>query len=270
MSETIGTKLEAGRTARGLSIEDIAHKTRIHRDVLCQLESDDYSKFPNLMFLKSFLNLYSQHVGVDASETIATLNAQATRHGEQYLLGGVDPELRERYGHLTSRIPVRPILASLAALALIAVGGDYLVSRLYAIETNLEADARFPAPDLEDLAPKETVDVPPIALASPNPEPAELGVIESRFVSSPAGQVPRAIPKVVAPVADEFEIEAKLPIDPDIIPKAARVVRTVEPSTPASRDESEVEKNGGDEEREGVEIPSGGTEPAVDISTVGE
>ena len=57
MSETIGTKLEAARIARGLSIEDIAHETRIHRDVLCQLESDDYSKFPNLMFLKSFLSL---------------------------------------------------------------------------------------------------------------------------------------------------------------------------------------------------------------------
>ncbi len=94
-------------------------------------------------------------------------------------------------------------------------------------------------------------------------------MIESRFVSSPAGQVPRAIPKVVAPVADEFEIEAKMPIDPDSIPKAARVVRTVEPSKPASREESEVE-NDVDEEGEGGEIPSGGTEPAVDISTVGE
>ena len=89
MSETIGTQLRAAREARHLSIEDVAHSTRIHRDVLCQLEADDYSKFPNVMFLKGFLKLYSGHVGCDASKEIARLNTKSRRHGEQYLLGGI-------------------------------------------------------------------------------------------------------------------------------------------------------------------------------------
>ena len=131
MSDSIGQQLKAARKAQGLVIEDVAHKTRVHHDVLRQLEADDYQQIPNLMFVKSFLKIYGEYVDVDTNEAIAQLDAAADGGHEQYLLGGIDPSIRSRYGHLASRIPVRPILASAAAVVALALGGSYLVSQLY-------------------------------------------------------------------------------------------------------------------------------------------
>ncbi|MGI9243978.1 MAG: helix-turn-helix domain-containing protein [Verrucomicrobiales bacterium] len=242
MSETIGTQLEASRRAQHLSIEDVAHQTRIHRDVLCQLEADEYSDFPNFMFLKSFLKLYSQHLGVDVSETLAKLEADASRHGEQYLLGGIDPLIRERYGHLTSRIPVRPILASVAALALLAFGGTYLVSHLYANEIEVDSEAVFPEPDLEDLAPSQIAGTATEAGTAESEEPA------TTPINAPAKRTPRAFPAVRTggvvppPVSDEYELREPAPIDPAMIPRAAPV-----PRVPVSEQGS----NSADERRRG-------------------
>ena len=263
MSETIGKQLRAAREARHLSIEDVAHKTRIHRDLLCQLEAGDYSKFPNLMFLKSFLKLYSEHVGFDASEEIARLNAERNRHGEQYLLGGLDPQLRESYGRLTSRIPVRPILAYVAAVALLVIGGSYLVSHLYANSGfNETTDTRTPEPETSETNGAESqaeIQTPAIAISD-----SELAnEIGTKEISEPPPAVPKAIPSIpLSPLEpDEFEIGAKEIIDPDDIPRAAPIIREEdEPSDSLQSDEAAV----------GSEIPSNQTEADVDIWSVEE
>lgn len=70
MSHTVGQRLTEARNKQGLSIEDVAHKTRIRPNTLRDMESDDYSNFPNLTYAKSFLNMYSTHLEVDVSDFI--------------------------------------------------------------------------------------------------------------------------------------------------------------------------------------------------------
>ncbi|MEM7147380.1 MAG: helix-turn-helix transcriptional regulator [Verrucomicrobiota bacterium] len=70
MSHTVGQRLAEARNKQGLSIEDVAHTTRIRPDTLRDMESDDYSNFPNLTYAKSFLSMYSSHLDVDVSEFI--------------------------------------------------------------------------------------------------------------------------------------------------------------------------------------------------------
>lgn len=63
-----GNKLHAAREAKGMSIADVAHRTRIPARILEALERDDYSSFPSPTYAKSFLSQYAEFVGVDPSE----------------------------------------------------------------------------------------------------------------------------------------------------------------------------------------------------------
>tara|TARA_R110002096_G_scaffold316010_12_gene510399 strand:- start:29344 stop:30108 length:765 start_codon:yes stop_codon:yes gene_type:complete len=74
MSESIGKQLKQARLKRGLSVEDIAHETRIQESMLRNLEEDDYSQFPSPTYARSFLSIYSENLGVDASEVIDAMS----------------------------------------------------------------------------------------------------------------------------------------------------------------------------------------------------
>jgi len=70
MALTIGQILQKEREKRDLSIADVAHETHIHADTIRGLEADDYSVFSSTTYAKSFLQLYSRHLEVDAGEAL--------------------------------------------------------------------------------------------------------------------------------------------------------------------------------------------------------
>ncbi len=70
MAQTIGQLLQKEREQRGLTIADVAHDTRIHANTIRGLEADDYSVFSSTTYARSFLQLYSRHLGVDADESL--------------------------------------------------------------------------------------------------------------------------------------------------------------------------------------------------------
>jgi cytoskeletal protein RodZ len=91
--QSIGERLRDERKKQGLSIEDVAHATRIHADTLLNLEADDYSAFASITYAKSFLKKYSSHLGVDASEALEQFANDATSPivgGANYIRSVVD------------------------------------------------------------------------------------------------------------------------------------------------------------------------------------
>ena len=196
MPNSIGEQLAAARVAQELEIEDVAHGTHIHHDVLRQLEANEFDKMPNEMFAKSFLRLYGEHVGVDTDTAIAKLDLETASHGEQFLLGGINPEVRSRYGNLATRIPVRPIVASAVVVLALLIGGGYLVSHLYGAEPEIGAE----------VVPSPNPDVELAVIPEPKPEPAV---------------------KTTMPVSTEPA--SPVPTDTDEILKGEPVVRKAEP-----------------------------------------
>ena len=77
MSQTIGQTLQKEREQRGLSIADVAHDTRIHVDTIRGLEADDYSVFSSTTYARSFLQLYSRHLEVDADAALQDFDSVA-------------------------------------------------------------------------------------------------------------------------------------------------------------------------------------------------
>lgn len=85
--QSIGKQLMAARTARGLSVEDVAFKTHIPAARVSELENDDFSNFANLTYAKGFLKIYSNYLDIDLSEYLEQFSTSdfANISGHDYI-----------------------------------------------------------------------------------------------------------------------------------------------------------------------------------------
>ncbi|HEV3058055.1 MAG TPA: RodZ domain-containing protein [Vicinamibacterales bacterium] len=66
----IGSKLRAARERKGVSLRQIADRTKIAIAVLEALERNDISRLPGGIFSRAFVRSYAQEVGLDPETTI--------------------------------------------------------------------------------------------------------------------------------------------------------------------------------------------------------
>lgn len=64
MTQTIGQRLKQIREEQDISLEEIAHKTRIRLGYLEALEEDDIDSLPSATHMRGFLRLYASELGV--------------------------------------------------------------------------------------------------------------------------------------------------------------------------------------------------------------
>ncbi len=76
MVESIGKRLAAAREAKGLSVDDVAHSTRMRPDKILALEADDYSSFPSASYARSFLQTYGRLLSMEIGDQLGTLGAE--------------------------------------------------------------------------------------------------------------------------------------------------------------------------------------------------
>ena len=85
---TIGQKLGETRREKGISVEDVAHETRIHPNMILRIEEDDFSHFPSVAYARSFIRKYSDYLEVDLSSAMEELNSSSTGgFGDNELMG---------------------------------------------------------------------------------------------------------------------------------------------------------------------------------------
>jgi cytoskeleton protein RodZ len=70
----LGEKLRGQRETRGLSLQDIADKTKIPLSILQALEIGDDSHFPAPVFVKGFLRSYAIEIGLKPEDLIGDYN----------------------------------------------------------------------------------------------------------------------------------------------------------------------------------------------------
>ncbi len=67
--ESIGEKLKKARQEKGLSLEDVHKKTKIHLNILKAIEGDSLTNLSPI-YLKGFLKIYCGFLGLDPKECI--------------------------------------------------------------------------------------------------------------------------------------------------------------------------------------------------------
>jgi cytoskeleton protein RodZ len=71
----LGTTLRAARERKGLSLEDLAARTKIPSRILHSIERNDFAKVPAGLFARSFIRTYALAVGVDPAASVAEFRA---------------------------------------------------------------------------------------------------------------------------------------------------------------------------------------------------
>jgi cytoskeletal protein RodZ len=73
---SIGAQLRASREARGLSIDALAHTTRVQPRILAAIERDDVRSVPPRPFGRGFVKAYAREMGLDGDQTTREYFAQ--------------------------------------------------------------------------------------------------------------------------------------------------------------------------------------------------
>jgi hypothetical protein len=85
---SVGAQLRASREARGLSIDAVAHTTRVQARILAAIERDDLSAVPPPPFGRGFVRAYAREMGLDGDRTARDYFAQFAPAGAPSDLSG--------------------------------------------------------------------------------------------------------------------------------------------------------------------------------------
>lgn len=73
---TIGQRLEAARQAKGVSVSEAGHATKILGKFIEAMESDDFGALSAPVYAKSFIKMYADYLGLDARPLVDEYVAQ--------------------------------------------------------------------------------------------------------------------------------------------------------------------------------------------------
>ena len=91
--ESVGEFFRQVREAKGLTVEEVASKTRIRSDFVKALEDGNFAKLPDQVFARGFVRSYARSLGLDEEDAI---NRFAESAGSFYEKQGERERLRQR------------------------------------------------------------------------------------------------------------------------------------------------------------------------------
>lgn len=148
---SIGERLREARAQAGLSLSDVAARTKIQRWILEDIERDDLSRVPGGVFIRGYLTSFARAVGIDVDPLLAEYRAATET---------VEPAVVIEQRH---RVPIvsRWTMVRVATIALVAAFMWFNTPRKTADRTPV---AVTPAP-VE--APKAPISTPPASTPPP-------------------------------------------------------------------------------------------------------
>ena len=125
MVETVGRRLQKARQEKNLTIDDVAAATKIRPERIVDLEADDLTHFPSLVYARSFLVKYARFLGLDIQDDLENFQVnRAVGVGEfKYLTAAPPPKFRPepRFNQPKKNLAPPLILAVVAVVILIGV-----------------------------------------------------------------------------------------------------------------------------------------------------
>jgi cytoskeletal protein RodZ len=125
MVETVGRRLQKARQERKLTIDEVAAATKIRPERIVDLEADDLTHFPSLVYARSFLVKYARFLGLDIQDDLENFQVnRAVGFGEfKYLTAAPPPKFKPepRFNQPKKSLAPPLILAVIAVVILIGV-----------------------------------------------------------------------------------------------------------------------------------------------------
>jgi cytoskeleton protein RodZ len=136
--QTVGEQLKAERERLGLSLADLAAKTRVPMRHLESIEKSEFSALPGSTYTLGFARSYARAVEMDAAKVSAELRAEMAQGGHE----GYQAPAQNYEPADPARVPSRTLAWTAALIGVLAVAG-YLLWRSMALEPTVpEAPAK--------------------------------------------------------------------------------------------------------------------------------
>jgi transcriptional regulator with XRE-family HTH domain len=113
---TIGAALARAREAAGLSLAQIAERTKVRPGILTDIEADAHDRLPALTYTIGFVKAYARTVGMDPDEA-------AQRYRLESQKGDPVPTLVDLQPLEEKRLPSPALVTAMVALLVLALGG---------------------------------------------------------------------------------------------------------------------------------------------------
>lgn len=152
---TAGTQLHEAREASGMSLADVAAKTRIPQRHLEAIERDDFNALPSTTYAVGFARAYARAAGADEVQVAAAVRSQLEQGGrarlEYQAFEPADP----------ARVPPRTLAWTAAIIAVLIIGGYTLWRTMWrdggAASTPVAVASASPAPTVPHAAVRPAV-----------------------------------------------------------------------------------------------------------------
>lgn len=115
-ARTIGEALRRAREAAGLTLAQVAERTKVRPGILTEIEADDHDKLPALTYSLGFVKAYARTVGLDPAET-------AERYRLESQKGDPVPTMVDLMPLEEKRLPSPALVAGSVAALLLVLGG---------------------------------------------------------------------------------------------------------------------------------------------------
>ena len=207
--ESIGEFFRQVRETKGLTIDEVASKTRIRTDFVKALEDGNFAKLPDQVFARGFVRSYARSLGLDEDDAIhrfaqsagAYYDKQVER--ERLKVRQAEEERKRKADRKAVAIAIG--IAILALIFLLSREQSSLLVRRSSSDLPSSASKRTapPIPESQDTPPSQQAEAVPPA---PKTKPSESPVVSAKAgvgnnvepVTGPASTA-SAVPELAAP-----------------------------------------------------------------------
>lgn len=220
--ESIGEFFKQVREAKGLTIDDVASKTRIRNDFVKALEEGNFAKLPDQVFARGFVRSYARSLGLDEDDAIQRFTqssgAYYDKQGERERLKARQAEEDRKRKANRKAVAIAIGIAILTLIFLLSREQSSLLVRRSSSDTPTPTSKRTvpPVSESQDAPPARHAEavppappVPPVVATPPTPSktkpseppPAPAKVVEEHNAGSGSGSVSTASPAALEQVA---------------------------------------------------------------------
>jgi len=202
--ESIGEFFRQVRETKGLTIDEVASKTRIRTDFVKALEDGNFAKLPDQVFARGFVRSYARSLGLDEDDAIHRFDQSAgayyDKHVERERLRVRQAEEERKRKANRKAVAIAIGIAIITLIFLLSREQSSLLVRRSSSDVPVSAAKRTPPPipEAQDGPPSQQVEPAPSA---PKAKPSE----------SPVVPAETAVKKTVEPVTSSVPTASAVP-----------------------------------------------------------
>ena len=160
--KTVGEELKSARERVGMSLSDLAAKTRVPMRHLESIERSEFGALPGQTYTVGFVRSYARAVGLDDIAVVNALRIELLRSGHE----GYQPPLQNYEPTDPARVPSKTLAWTAAAIAVVVLAA-YLIFRSLTLTQTVTAPKVATQPVVAQTGNSLRAGSPPLDINAP-------------------------------------------------------------------------------------------------------